>query len=174
MIAYAESVNCSKAITCTGNLQPGVTRAQMRATLEKALGEAAKIAAKHNFTLLLESLNTHVDHAGYYLDSSTEGAEIVRAIDSPNLRLLYDVYHMQIMEGNLLANIERELDVIGHFHSAGVPGRHEHFCCEVNYPELLTRLDKWGYAGCFGLEYFPAMDDHDASLRDVRAYLLGS
>jgi len=174
VIAYAQSVNCSKAITCTGNLQPELSRRRMRANLENALGRAAEIAARHNFTLLLESLNTHVDHAGYYLDSSHEGAEIVRAIGSPHLRLLYDVYHMQIMEGNLLANIERHLDVIGHFHSAGVPGRHELFGCEINYPEIIFRLQAWGYTGCFGLEYFPAMADHDASLREVHAYLLGA
>ncbi|MHB9025051.1 MAG: TIM barrel protein [Armatimonadota bacterium] len=170
-IAFGEQLGCRKAITCSGNLQPGKTRDEMRATLEAALGAAAAIAEKHGFILLLEVLNTHVDHAGYYLDSSGEGAEIVRAINSPGLRLLYDIYHMQIMEGNLIANIERHLDVIGHFHSAGVPGRHELFSGEINYPAIIERIVAGGYAGSFGLEYMPAMADHAESLRNTLDYL---
>ena len=173
VIEFATSVGCRKAITCSGNLQPGLSRARMRANLETALWTAAGIARKKGFTLLLEPLNTHVDHPGYYLDSSVEAAELVRAIDSPNLRLLYDVYHMQIMEGNVIANIEKNLDIIGHFHSAGVPGRGEHFDCELNYPYILKRIAAKGYRGRFGLEYFPKLKDHLASLRKVRAYLRG-
>ena len=172
-IAFTKAIGCHKGITCTGNLQPGLTRAQMRANLEKAMGDAAKIAEQHDFTLLLECLNTHVDHAGYYLDSSHEGADIVRSINSPNFRLLYDVYHMQIMEGNLISNIEKHIDTIGHFHSAGVPGRHELFGNEINYQEIVRRIDAMGYDGCFGLEYFPAMACHEASLRENLAYLMG-
>jgi len=114
-----------------------------------------------------------VDHPGYYLDSSSEGAQIVRAIGSPSLKLLYDVYHMQIMEGNIIASIRRHADVIGHFHSAGVPGRHEHFETELNYPAILKAIEETGYEGCFGLEYQPAMQDHLDSLVRVREYLEG-
>ncbi len=173
VIAFAKSAGCSKAITCTGNLVPGLERSAMRANLEKALAAAAEIARKNGFTLLLEPLNTHVDHAGYYLDSSREGAEIVRAIASPSLRLLYDVYHMQIMEGNIISTVRSLLDVIGHFHSAGVPGRNEHFGTELNYPAILKAIEQAGYSGCFGLEYSPAMEDHAASLARVREYLEG-
>jgi hydroxypyruvate isomerase len=171
VIEFAAAVGCRKAITCSGNLQPGLSRARMRANLEKALGEAVAIARKKSFTLLLEPLNTHVDHPGYYLGSSVEGAELVRAINSPSLRLLYDVYHMQIMEGNVIANIEKNLDIIGHFHSAGVPGRGELFMGELNYPQILQRIAAKGYKGRFGLEYFPKMKDNLASLKKVRAYL---
>jgi hydroxypyruvate isomerase len=171
VIEFASAVGCRRAITCSGNLQPGLTRARMRANLEKALGEAVAIARKKRFTLLLEPLNTHVDHAGYYLDSSVEGAELVRAIKSPNLRLLYDVYHMQIMEGNVIANIERNIDIIGHFHAAGGPGRGELFMGELNYPAILQRIAAKGYRGRFGLEYFPKLKDHLASLKKVRASL---
>ncbi len=173
VIDFASAVGCRKAITCSGNLQPAQSRSRMRANLERALSEATAIAARKGFTLLLEPLNTLVDHPGYYLDSSAEGAEIVRGIGSPNLRLLYDVYHMQIMEGNVIATIEKNLELIGHFHSAGVPGRGELFRGELNYPEILERLRAWGYSGRFGLEYFPKMKDHLASLRKVRALLRG-
>jgi hydroxypyruvate isomerase len=173
VITFAKSIGCHKGITCTGNEQPDLTRAQMRANLENALGRAAEIAARHDFLLVLEALNTHVDHAGYYLYSSLEGADIVRSVASPNVKLLYDVYHMQIMEGNLINNITRNLDVIGHFHSAGVPGRHELFGGEINYPKIVSLLVEHGYTGCFGLEYMPLMPDHMQSLKEIKAYLLG-
>jgi hydroxypyruvate isomerase len=171
VIEFAAGLDCRRAITCSGNLQPGLSRTRMRANLERALGEAAEIARKKDFTLLLEPLNTRIDHPGYYLDSSTEGAEIVRAIASPHLRLLFDLYHMQIMEGNLIASIEKNADVIGHFHSAGVPGRGELFTGELHYPRILARIDALGYRGRFGLEYFPKMKDHLASLKKVLAHL---
>jgi len=114
-----------------------------------------------------------VDHPGYYLDSSIEGCEIVRSIGSPYLNLLYDVYHMQIMEGNIIANIRRNMDAIGHFHSAGVPGRHEHFGTELNYLVILQAIEQAGYTGFFGLEYAPELPDHHASLVRVREYLQG-
>lgn len=172
VIAFAKTIGCRMGITCTGNDVPGLTRTQMRANLETALAAAAEIAVNHDFVLVLEPLNTHVDHVGYFLNSSLEGAAIVRAINSPGLMLLYDVYHMQIMEGNLISNITANLDIIGHFHSAGVPGRHELFNSEVNYPAVLAAIKASGYDGCFGLEYMPAMDDHMASLTMNRAYLL--
>jgi hydroxypyruvate isomerase len=171
MIEFGKSIGCTKGITLSGIVDPALTRKQMRENFERALGEAVELAKKADFTLLLEPLNTLVDHAGYYLDSSSEGAEIVRGINSPNLKLLYDVYHMQIMEGNILANIERNIDIIGHFHSAGVPGRAELCDCELNYPEILKRIDALGYRGCFGLEYFPRMADSRASLEAIRRYL---
>jgi hydroxypyruvate isomerase len=173
VIAFAGACGCRQAITCTGNLQPGVSRNRMRRNLEEALGRAAAVAEKHDFVLFLECLNTRTDHFDYFLDSSAEGAAIVRAIGSPNLRLLYDVYHMQIMEGSILANIEENLDVIGHFHSAGVPGRHELWDGELNYREIVRRIHAAGYQGAFGLEYAPAMADHSESLRRTREYLGG-
>jgi hydroxypyruvate isomerase len=171
MIALGKSIGCPRGITLSGVIDPALTRTQMRDNLERALGEAVEMAAKADFTLLLEPLNTLVDHPGYYLDSSAEAAEIIRRIGKPSLKMLYDVYHMQIMEGNVIANIERNIDIIGHFHSAGVPGRAELFDCELNYPEILKRIDAMGYQGCFGLEYFPRLADHRASLAAIRRCL---
>ena len=171
-IEFGKAAGCSKAITCAGNETPGRSWEQMRATIEKALGEAAALAEKHQFTLLLEPLNTLVDHKGYCLSSSDVDADIMRDIGSPALRLLYDVYHMQIMEGNVIDHIRRNMDAIGHFHSAGVPGRGEHYEGELNYPGILHAIEKTGYKGAFGLEYFPKLRDHAQSLRNVRQYLL--
>jgi hydroxypyruvate isomerase len=107
---------------------------------------------------------------GYFLDGTAEAVKIIREINSPNLKLLYDVYHMQIMQGNILDFISKNIDIIGHFHSAGVPGRAELFDTEVNYPAVIKKIDELKYAGCFGLEYFPKLD-HTASLKKTLKYL---
>jgi len=166
-IKVAKDLNCSKAITCTGNSLPGVSRQEQHKCIVDTLKAAMDIAVPAGFTLLLEPLNTYVDHDSYFLDSADEGAEIVREVGSPNMKLLYDVYHMQIMQGNVLARIEKYIDIIGHFHSAGVPGRHELNDGELNYPNILRKIDSLGYSGCFGLEYWPALPDVE-SLRAMR------
>jgi hydroxypyruvate isomerase len=172
MISFAGAIGCTQGITLSGVVDPALNRTQMRDNLQRALGEAVKIAERADFTLLLEPLNTLVDHPGYYLDSSAEAAEIIRHINNPHLKLLYDVYHMQVMEGNVIATIERNIDIIGHFHSAGVPGRAELYSGELNYPNILQRIDALGYQGCFGLEYFPRLADSRASLETIRRYLI--
>ncbi|MDO8682273.1 MAG: TIM barrel protein [Armatimonadota bacterium] len=166
-IKVAKDLNCTKMITCTGNARPGVCRGEQHQSVVDTLKAAAEVVAPEGITLVLEPLNTHVDHDGYFLDSADEGAEIIREINSPNVRLLYDVYHMQIMQGNVLARIEKYIDIIGHFHSAGVPGRHELSDGEINYPNVLNKIDSLGYTGYFGLEYWPALDDVE-SLRRMR------
>ena len=174
MAAFAQAVGCEKGIVLSGTADPALSKPEMRRRLEAALVEAVAIARAARVFLLLEPLNTRVDHPGYYLDSSKEAVEVIRAIGSPHLKLLYDVYHMQIMEGNLLSTIERHLDVIGHFHSAGVPGRAELFGGELSYRDIVRRLEALGYEGTFGLEYFPRIPDHAESLRRTLEYLRGS
>jgi len=117
---------------------------------------------KEDIILMLEPLNTLVDHPGYFLDSPQEAAQIVREVNSPSVKLLFDCYHMQIMNGNLISTIERNIDIIKHFHAAGVPGRHELFIGELNYPNIVKRIDEIGYKEYFGLEYFPTMPSEDS------------
>ena len=171
MIAFAEAIDCHTLAVLSGTIDPDLSRPQMRSNLEKALAEAAEIAGRHDRTLVLEPLNTLVDHAGYYLHSTAEAIEIIEAVASPRLKLLYDIYHMQIMEGNIVSTIEQNTDRIGHFHSAAVPGRREHFDGELDYANILRRIESLGYDACFGLEYFPQMADHAASLQNIREYL---
>ena len=172
MIAFTEAAGCRKGIVLSGTVDSARSRSEMRKNLEDALAEAVRIAEAADIMLLLEPLNTLIDHPGYYLDSSSEGLEIVQSINSPRLKILFDIYHMQIMEGNLLATIEKNIQWIGHFHAAGVPGRGELFDCELNYPQILTTIESFGYDGCFGLEYFPKLADHGQSLRKNLEYLL--
>jgi hydroxypyruvate isomerase len=115
-------------------------------------------------------LNDKIDHPNYFLTSSDESAAICREIASPRVKLLFDCYHMQIMEGDLCGHIRKNLDVIGHMHSAGHPGRHELWLGETNYPFLVKQIDEIGYSGVFALEYMPTIDPAE-SLRRAAAYL---
>ena len=170
VLEYARAANIHGAIVCTGNVVENLSEGQMRQSVLDGLKATVDIAEKAGVTLLLEPLNTVVDHPGYWLTSSDLGAQLCREIDSPRLRLLFDCYHMQIMEGDLVHHIERNIDVIGHFHSAGVPGRHEVFLGEVNYPYVLSQIGRLGYRGVFGLEDSPTME-HEESLRRTLAHL---
>jgi len=157
-------------IVCTGNTVPGRSDRQIESSVLAGLEVTLRLAEQAGVTLLLEPLNTPYDHPGYWLTSSDRGAAICRKLASPRLRLLFDCYHMQIMEGDLLNHIQRNLDVIGHFHCAGVPGRHEIFRGEIDYPYLFASVSRLGYRGVFGLEYMPSMGDA-ASLRKTLRHL---
>ncbi len=170
MLDFAKQIGCRKGIILSGLTQRNLTAEQMNQNLRLAFGKAAGMAEKAGVTLLIEPLNSLVDHGGYYLETTEEAVRIVREINSPNLKLLFDVYHMQIMQGNLLAFIEKNIDIIGHFHSAGVPGRAELFDTEINYPAIIRKIDELGYDGCFGLEYFPRLE-HSQSLKRTLDYL---
>jgi hydroxypyruvate isomerase len=130
-------------------------RIQQHNAILAGLKEAAPYAEDKGITLVLEPLNILVDHKGYFLWSSHEGVEIVAEVDSPRIKLLYDIYHQQIMEGNLIDNITRAIDHIGHFHVADVPGRNEPGTGEINYANVFAKIDELGYEAYVGLEYRP-------------------
>jgi len=158
-IDIAHKLKCRKLITCTGNEINGKSFQQQFDSVVDTLSKAADIASKENITLVLEALNSHVDHAGYFLVSSKTGFDIVKKVNSPYLKLLYDVYHMQIMEGNHIATIQENSSLIGHYHSAGVPGRNEIYKGEINYLPILEAIDNSAYDGYFGLEYWPSEEE---------------
>ena len=169
-LAYCRDANIGAAIVCTGNLAKGLSRTQMRQNVLDGLKATVERAEKAGITLLLEPLNDKVDHAGYFLTSSDEGAALCREVNSPRLKLLFDCYHMQIMEGDLTGHIRKNLDVIGHIHSAGHPGRHELWLGETNYPFLVRQIEAMGYQGVFALEYAPTLEPSE-SLQKTLAYL---
>ena len=166
-IEFANKIGCGSAIILSGLEQPGLSRQEMRDNMEKAFGAGLEIAERNDFTLLLEPLNTLVDHEGYYLDFTAEAIEIIKGFDSPSMKMLYDIYHMQIMEGNIVETIRDNVDIIGHFHVAGVPGRAEPDTCELDYPYIFRQADEAGYTGRFGLEYFPEADFTESLQRQL-------
>lgn len=132
-----------------------LTAEEKRANVLAGLKELTSLAEQAGVILLLEPLNSLVDHKGYYLDHSIPGFELVREVGSRNLRLLYDIYHMQVMEGNILATLKQNIDLIGHIHVADVPGRHQPGTGELNYRNILWQLEDLGYGGYIGFEFEP-------------------
>jgi len=169
-INYTKEAQIPNTIFLTGNRVPDLTDRQMLESVIEWTKPVVDMAEKAGVTLLLEPLNDKYDHPGHWLTSSDLGAEICRRIGSKRLRILFDCYHMQIMEGDLVNHIKRNIDVIGHFHSAGVPGRHEVFIGETNYPFVLSQIEQLGYQGVFGLEFAPSMND-EVSLTQTLAHL---
>ena len=166
----ALAAGCRQGIVTTGQSVTGCNRETQSKALLEAMRQAGQKVASKGFQLNLEVLNTYVDHPGYFLDDPADGIAIVKDVNLQNVKLLYDVYHMEIMRGNQTVFIENHIDWIGHFHSAGVPGRHELFLGETNYPFVLQHIQNAGYKGFFGLEYFPTLESGE-SLRKTMEYL---
>jgi hydroxypyruvate isomerase len=143
-------------IATTGQALPGADRQAQQEAVVACLKAAAPVLERAGVTLVLEPLNVLVNHRGYYLDTSKQAFEILRLVGSPNVKLLYDIYHQQITEGNLIQTITENIGLIGHFHVADVPGRHEAGTGEINYKNVLAAIRGAGYAGFVGCEYAPS------------------
>ena len=169
-IRMGKDVGCSTFIGLSGELECKAD--SQKCILIDNLKRLAGLCVKHEVTIVIEALNSLYDHKGYYLDSSCVAFEIVKCVNDPHIKVLFDCYHMQLMEGNLVNSIRTNIDFIGHFHSAGVPGRHELHLGEINYPFVVKAAEDVGYDRYFGLEYWPSYDD-EKSVRDVLAYMRG-
>ena len=167
-IDFVSDMDCRTFILMCGDIESARTDTQKNILIEN-LKKMAEIAEKKDVNLLLEPLNSLIDHKGYYLDSACLGFEIIKCVNSDKVKLLYDCYHMQIMEGNLIKNITANLKYVGHIHCAGVPGRNEPFLGEINYQNIVKRLQQEGYNNYFGMEYWPTYN-HEQSLKDNLAY----
>jgi len=167
-ISNAKVLNAKSLIITTGWQElTSSSRDEQKKSIVDGLKEAAKIVANTGLCLCLEPLNILKDHKGYFLSRSDEGFEILKAVDSPDIKLLFDIYHQQITEGNLITNILDNLDLIGHFHVAGNPGRNEPYCGEINYVEVFRAIDDAGFEGYAGLEYWAKHDDMQKGLEKV-------
>jgi len=162
---FCREAGIGAAIVCTGSTVGGLTRERMRQNVVDGLKATAELAEKLGVTLWLEPLNDQIDHPDYFLTHSDEGAAVCREVGSPRLKLLFDCYHMQITEGDLCGHIRRNIDVIGHFHSAGHPGRHELWLGETNYPVVIREIEKTGYRGVFAFEYHPTLEPAESLRR---------
>ncbi len=171
-IAVARRLGTRRLNALAGKVPPGVSFEQARATVVENLKRSASLAEEAGVLLMSEGLNT-LQNPGYFLDTSKLGFEIVAEVGSPAVKYQYDVYHMQIMEGNLIETIRKNVGQIGHSQIADVPGRHEPGTGEINYANVLNAIDESGYEGFVALEYVPAAGTEaglDAWLpRDQRA-----
>ena len=156
-IEAAKKMDCRQLVVLTGNELGGMPRSEQMVNAVAALREAAPLLEKNGVTAIIEILNTYVNHAGYFLYFVRDGAELVDRVGSPNVKLLFDIYHVQIMEGNLIENIRTNIDRIGHFHVGDVPGRHEPGTGEINYRNVFKAIYDLGdrFQGSVALEYSP-------------------
>lgn len=142
---------------------PELTEAEKYQSVFDGLCAIAPKAEAAGVMLVLEPLNNLVDHAGYWLKYSDIGFDLVRKVNSPNIRLLFDIYHQQVTEGNIIERLTHNLDAIGHVHVADVPGRHEPGTGELNYANILRALADTNYDGYVGLEFDPTVDSKIAA-----------
>jgi hydroxypyruvate isomerase len=161
-------LGCPRLIVLTGNVVPGLSREQMHANCVDALKRCADVCAPQNIEILLENIDPE-ENPKYFLTSVTEGFQIVREVNLPAVRFLYDFFHEQISEGNLIAKLDKNLDVIGLVHIADVPGRHAPGTGEINYGNIYRKLGQLGYSHYIAMEFRPT-GDPVAELRTAREF----
>lgn len=165
-IEAAATAGYKNVITFSGNRR-GIDDKKGMEHCAQALKEIVPFAEKKGVTLCMELLNSRVNHQDYMCDTSAWGVELVKRVGSDHFRLLYDIYHMQIMEGDLIRTIERDHQYFGHYHTAGNPGRNEmDDSQELNYPPIIKAIIDTGYTGYLGQEFIPKHEPLQ-SLRDM-------
>ena len=175
-----ESIEIAKILSCENlvihsnalgengvvlNHYPNIADPDKIAAMLDVLKTLASAAERSNVTLVLEALNTMVDHSGNFLASTRQAAELIRSVNSSHIKILYDIYHMQIMEGNLINTLNQYIDTIGYIHIADVPGRHEPGTGEINFSNVFKTLAKLKYDGIIGFELVPLQDSATAVRR---------
>ncbi len=166
---YARVLGNDKLHVMAGLAPAGTDRARMRDVYLGNLAYAAKAAQAAGLMVVIEPINTR-DMPGYFLNRQDDGQAICREVGAPNLRVQFDCYHCQIVEGDIARKLERDFAGIGHIQIAGVPERHEPDLGELNYPYLFERIDALGYDGWIGCEYRPKAGTSDG-LGWLRPYL---
>lgn len=151
-MTYVDITGNKRITVITGMEMQKATRGEQIVSIIEGLRRATDIAAKHNVVLCLEMLNILTDHPGYFLSRSDEGFEIITAVNSPNVKMLFDIYHQQITEGNLITNIRKFKDGIGTFHFADVPGRMEPGTGEINYRNVFKAIYELKFDAFLGVE----------------------
>jgi hydroxypyruvate isomerase len=132
------------------------------------LNRVKKMAEDNNVMICLELLNSKVDHKDYQCDHTAWGVEVIKRVDSPKVKLLYDIYHMQIMEGDVIRTIRDNFQYLAHFHTGGVPGRHEiDNTQELNYGAVAKAIVDLGFQGYMAHEFVPKAKDPIKSLEDA-------
>ena len=164
----AAQAHVANLIAMFGNRVPGIDESAAIANCAAGLAKIAPLAEKHGVTVCVELLNSKVDHPGYQGDHTAFGAAVMRAVNSPRVKLLYDIYHMQIMEGDVIRTIRDNINWIGHFHTGGVPGRHEiNDTQELNYHAIAAAIADLEFKGYVAHEFVPTRADPFLSLAEA-------
>ncbi|HEY2779364.1 MAG TPA: TIM barrel protein [Steroidobacteraceae bacterium] len=167
-IPLAADARVPNVVAMFGNRVAGIDDAAAIANCTAGLAKIAPLAEKHGVTVCVELLNSKVDHAGYQGDHTAFGVAVAKGVNSPRVKLLYDIYHMQIMEGDVIRTIRDNISWIGHFHTGGVPGRHEiNASQELNYHAIAESIADLNYPGYVAHEFIPTRSDPFESLTEA-------
>jgi hydroxypyruvate isomerase len=164
-IDAAHEVDCDRLEVLTGNEIPGVSRASQMDSCVQTLQAAVPELEANGMTAVVELLNSVVDHPGYFLNTVEDGMEMIRRVGSPRVKLLFDIYHVQVMQGNVIQRIRDSYAEVGQYHFADVPGRHEPGTGEINFRNVFRAIYDLGYEGFITAEYHPT----DFTFRDLEA-----
>jgi len=168
VLPLAARARVPNVIAMFGNRNPQIGASAAVANCVSGLSKIAPLAAELGVTICVELLNSKVDHAGYQGDHTAFGVEVMQGVNSPRVKLLYDIYHMQIMEGDVIRTIRDNIQWIGHFHTGGVPGRHEiNDSQELNYRAIAMAIADLKYQGYVAHEFVPTRADSFASLEEA-------
>lgn len=167
-IPLAKKAGVKNLIAMFGNRNPAIDERKAAENCIAGLSKIAPLAAENGVTICVELLNSKVDHKGYQGDRTAFGVDVMQGIHSPNVKLLYDVYHMQIMEGDVIRTLRDNIRWIGHFHTGGVPGRHEiNDTQELNYRAIATAIADLKFDGYLAHEFMPTRPDPFASFAEA-------
>jgi hydroxypyruvate isomerase len=167
-IPLAARAHVPNVIAMFGNRNPQIDESAAVTNCIAGLSKIAPLAAEHRVTICVELLNSKVDHAGYQGDHTAFGIAVLEGVNSPHVKLLYDIYHMQIMEGDVIRTIRGNIKWIGHFHTGGVPGRHEiNARQELNYRAIAAAIADLNYQGYVAHEFVPTRPDPFESLAEA-------
>ncbi len=171
-IDAAAKWGAGKVLAFTGMRQPGLTDKQLADNCVRCWKKVIRYAEEKNVVICLEILNTRDDshpmkgHPGYFGDDVELCVDLIRRVDSPNFQLLFDIYHVQVMNGDVISRIRQYKDIIGHYHVAGAPGRNEpDETQEIFYPAIMRAILETGYEGYVSQEFIPTWEDKLAALR---------
>jgi hydroxypyruvate isomerase len=164
-IPLVAKAGLSNLITFSGN-RKGMDDETGLKNCAEGLKKIMKVAEQNKVTVVMELLNSRVNHPDYFCDHTEWGVELCKRVGSENFKLLYDIYHMQVMEGDVIATIKKHHQYIAHYHTAGVPGRNEiDESQELNYPAIMKAIVETGYKGWVAQEFIPKRDDKIGSLK---------
>jgi hydroxypyruvate isomerase len=162
-----------KNVICFSGNANGLTSDQGLENCAKGLEPVLKIAAQYNINVCMELLNSKVDHKDYQCDHTEWGVKLCEKTGSPNFKLLYDIYHMQIMEGDVIATIRKYISYIAHFHTGGVPGRHElDENQELYYPAIMRAIVETGFKGFVAQEFIPSKKENEDKIKALKAAVM--
>ncbi len=157
-IGVAQSLGINQLVVTSGLSAAGKTREEQYASLTEGVKRAADLVAAAHFTLLVEPLNSLVDHPGCFLTSCVEGLQLVREVNHPHVRLLFDIYHEQVMRGNIIRTLTEAAPLVALIHVADNPGRNDPGTGELNFTNIYHAIRKTGYTGRVAMEYHPLGD----------------